>query len=64
MRGCLAADVGGGSIKMLAACCEAGQIRILDQRSVQVPPLARGGHIYVDVPGILAAVRGYAEELI
>ena len=62
MRGCLAADVGGGSIKMLAACCEAGQIRILDQRSVQVPPLARGGHIYVDVPGILAAVRGYAEE--
>ena len=63
-RRCLAVDVGGSSIKMLTAHYTAGRIEIDDQRSVSVAPVVENGHVYIDVAGIVAAIKSYAGDLL
>lgn len=55
-RLCLAADIGGSSIKLLTARYTGGQIEILDQYSVPTRPISGGGHLRIDISAFMEAL--------
>ncbi len=57
-RICLAVDVGGSSVKVLAARYTAGRVEIIDQYSVATQPVSVGGHVHIDVPELIAQIQG------
>lgn len=62
-RICLAIDVGGSSVKMVAGRYTDAQIQIIDQHNVSVAPITQNGHVYIDVPEIMAQIKSYASNL-
>lgn len=56
-RTCLAIDIGGSSIKVLAAQYDREQVEIVEQYSVATRPVTGDGHVRIDIPGLLEQIK-------
>lgn len=59
----VAADVGAGSVKLVAAGFDGTAIRTLAQREAPNDPVPVLGSLYVDIFGIYGAIRGFQAEI-